>query len=105
MIEDKDIMEDEAYRIARTQSTEGWKDILNWIDKRINMLSARILSAQMSDENVDVITKENTRTGKINVTIVNINKDYEKHEIRVWKTFLSKMKDYERIVEESGKGK
>lgn len=94
MAEDNEILQ--AQRITKTLSTDGGQDILGWVKKRIDLLTERVLT-QESDITLGEIKTDKTK--KTNITIINMNKDYEKHEIKVWQMFLKKITDWERMAQ------
>jgi len=88
----------EAEHIVKILKTEGFQNIVKWINKRIEICQNKILSnaTDMSISNVE--TKTDAKTKKVNITIVNVEKDSSKSEIRVWKTFLKKIEDWNNLV-------
>lgn len=96
---DEEILVGEAEQIVKILNTEGFKNILGWIDRRIDLLRKKIIAGE-TDISVENVSKSKSKTKKIEITVVNINKDYEKHELRVWEMFKRKLQDWEEVVAE-----
>jgi len=103
MIEDLE----KARRISRMLTHEGWKDIRQDIDDRIALLTNSIISGkEVVADDFSVETIRSTQKGKkMEITLVNINKDSNRHELRFWKLFLKKIDDYEQAALEAGRKK
>lgn len=95
---EEEILLDEAEHIVKILPTEGFKNILSWIGKRVEKLQKRIDTGE-TDISVENVTKSKSK--KIEITIVNINKDYERHELQVWRLFKRKISDWEETVSEA----
>ena len=86
-----------ANRIARTIATEGWRDIRQTLENRIQNLTKKIVET----ESDIVIEKVEHIKGKgIQMNIVNISKDYNKHEIKVLILFLKEIEKWVNLAKE-----
>ena len=96
-----EILQAKAERIDRMVSSEGWKDIKEWIDGRINSLVTKVASTEGDTKVEKVEVKEDN---SVHVTMVNIVKDADRHELRFWKMFYKKIYDWQEIaLEQRGK--
>lgn len=86
----------EAAEIVRMTETVGYKILCDWIKSRIHTLTGRILSGE-SDIHVESVVKQKTGT-KIDITVLNMSKDSDRHEIKTWKLLLDKIAGYEKIA-------
>ncbi|MEW5897435.1 MAG: hypothetical protein AB1668_07100 [Nanoarchaeota archaeon] len=87
--------------IVRMTETAGWQEVKSWIENRISILNAKILTLENNLElsNVQVqSTKQGTK--KFEIVVLNINKDKDKYEIMTWRMFLSKIADWEKLARE-----
>ena len=86
-----------AQHIARMADMEGWQILAGEIKARIEALTARIISGNDSG------TIESTETsrvgGKTYITIVQVNRDEYKHELKVWKNFLQRVEGAKGVRE------
>ena len=87
---------DDAANVVRMVEGAGWQIILSWINGRIETLTGRILAGE-SDIHVESVTKQKTGT-KVDVTVLNMTKDADRHEIKTWKLLFSKISEYEKIA-------
>lgn len=94
-MKEEDILLGEAEHIVKILDTEGFKNILKWIDGRIVLLERRIINGE-TDISIEQVTK--SKANKAEITVVTVNKDYEKHELKVWKMFKKKISDWEEVV-------
>lgn len=90
------ISKDDAVAVTRMADSDGFKILLTWINGRINTLSSRVLSGE-SDISVESVVKQKT-VKKIDITVLNLSKDSDRHEIKTWKLLLSKILEYEKMA-------
>lgn len=86
----------QAQRITKALSTDGGQEILKWIQNRMATLMNRIASM---DTDISIGEVKTDKTKKVNLTLINVNKDYEKHELSVWKMFLKKVEEWEKLAQ------
>lgn len=77
---------------------EGWKVISAWINSRIENLTNKILSGE-SDVSVGSVVHKKRIKG-LDMAIVNIIKDSDRHEVMTWKLLFRKIEDFEKIARE-----
>lgn len=87
---------DDAANVARMAEHEGWKVLSAWINGRMETLTGRILAGE-SDIHVESVVKQKTGT-KVDITVLNLTKDADRHEIKTWKLLLSKINEYEKMA-------
>lgn len=88
--------QDNAADVVRMAESAGWKVISAWINGRIETLTGRILAGE-SDIRVESVVKQKTGT-KVNITVLNMTKDTDRHEIKTWKLLLGKISEFEKIA-------
>ena len=86
--------------IHKMTQSEGWQNVAKWIKNRIFLSQNKIVNAE-SDINIEKV--ETKTKGKIEITVVNINKDYAKHEIQAFTLLLKKIEDWNNMIKEMNK--
>lgn len=91
-----------AQRIARTMDTPGWRDIVDYIKNRTEIIAENLLKEtnDMEIEKCD-IKQRGTKVKKTEITVVKIINNPLKHELRFWKQFLRKAADWEKLAREN----
>jgi len=99
-MKEEEILLGEAEQIVKILKTEGWGNVIKWVDKRIGICQAKVVSNENDISVSSIETKTDDKSKKISITIVNVEKDAFKNEIKVWKTFKKKVSDWETMVAE-----
>ena len=86
----------EAEHIEKIFHTDGWKFVENWIKKRISLCETKIITGEGDIEMQNVTVQ---KSDKIDITVVNIDRDFARHEIRTWKLLLQKKDDWTKMVQ------
>lgn len=99
MIINEDV--ERARHIAKMTETEGWKELRAWIENRMSIINTKLLNAE-DDILVEKVSTDSIKqkSKKIEITILNMSKDKNKHELLVWRMFLSQIADWERLARE-----
>lgn len=90
------INKDDAANVVRMSQSDGYKILLSWINGRIETLTGKILSAE-SDVSIASVTKQKVGN-KLDMTIVSLLKDSDRHEIRTWKLLFAKIQEFEKVA-------
>ena len=90
-----------AREISRTLASPGGQELVKWVKNRVEILNAKDLAVG-ADISVEDVKIESVKKGnkKIDITILSLSKDQNKAEIRVWRLFLLKLADWERLAQE-----
>jgi hypothetical protein len=87
---------DDAAEVVRMAETAGYKVLMDWIDSRIANLTLKILSGQ---GDVEVSKVDRQKVGaKLDLTIVSVTKDKDRHEVLTWNALKAKIAEYENLA-------
>lgn len=92
----------EARSICSILSSNGWLGIENWIKGQITTLQGRTDPAGLDNIRVDSLNYSDVKPDgikQIAITVVSVDKDYNQHAVRAFKTLLAKVQGWKDIAE------